>query len=136
MDGQSADSVRKATTDMLPLRKELHEYSRGCEALISASLSPDTVAFTPKELEWISYYATEITSLVDGLVLRPLPAQHHERDTMRDYVRVSDALLALVNLSDDERRSIRRSVNDIGKKILYASPLGAPPKWKQMLTDR
>jgi hypothetical protein len=121
---------------MLPLRKELHDYSRGCEALISASLSPDTVAFTPKELESISYYATEITSLVDGLVLRPLPAQPHERDTMREYVRASNALLGVENLSNDERISIRRSVNDIGKKILYASPLGAPPKWKQILRDR
>jgi hypothetical protein len=116
------------------MRKELHDYGRGCEALISASLSPDTVAFTPKELEWISYYATEITSHVDGLVLRPLPAQPHERDTMREYVRVSDALLGLENLSDDERTSIRRSVNDIGKRILYASPLGAPPKWKKSLS--
>jgi hypothetical protein len=116
------------------LRKELHDYTRGCEALISASLSPDTVAFTPKEIEWISYYATEITSLVDGLLLRSLPAQHHERDAMREYVSVSDALLGLANLSEAERTSIRRSVNDIGKKILYASPLGAPPRWKQSLT--
>ena len=121
---------------MLPLRKELHDFSRGCEALISASLSPDTVAFTPKEIEWISHYAAEITSLVDGLVLRSVPAQHHERDTMREYVRVSDALLQLENLSDDERTSIRRAVNDIGKKILYASPLGAPPRWKQTLSDK
>jgi hypothetical protein len=135
MDSQSAASVRKVYR-MLPLRKELHDYSRGCEALISASLSPDTVAFTPKELESISYYATEITSLVDGLVLRPLPAQPHERDTMREYVRASNALLGVANLSNDERISIRRSVNDIGKKILYASPLGAPPKWKQILRDR
>ncbi len=118
---------------MMPLRNELHAYSRACEALISASLSPDTVSFTPKELEWISYYATEITSLVDGLVLRPLPGERHERDTMREYVRMSESLLGLQNLSDDERISIRRSVNDIGKKILYASPLGAPPKWKQSL---
>jgi hypothetical protein len=121
--------VRKAYP--LSIRKELDDYSRGCKALISASLSPATVAFTPEEMEWISHYATEITSLVDGLVPSPLPAQHHERHTMQDYVRVSDALLRLENLSDDERISIRRSVNDIGKKILYASPLGAPPKWKQ-----
>ena len=55
---------------------------------------------------------------------------------MREYVRVSDALLGLENLSDDERTSIRRAVNDIGKKILYASPLGAPPKWKQKLLEQ
>lgn len=119
----------------MPLRQELHDYSRGCEALISASLSPNTIAFTPKEIEWISHYATEMTSHVDGLMLRSLPAQHHERETLREYVRVSDALLKLKDLSDDERISIRRSVNDIGKKILYAVPLGAPPKWKQVLAD-
>jgi hypothetical protein len=117
------------------LRKELDEYKRVGEALIAASLSPNTIAFTPKEIEWISHYATEITSHVDGLMLRSLPAQDHERDTLREYVRVSDALLELKDLSDEERISIRRSVNDIGKKILYAVPLGAPPKWKQVLAD-
>ncbi len=118
------------------MRKELDDYKRVCEALIAASLSPNTVAFTPKEIEWISHYATEITSLVDGLMLRSLPGQHHERDTMQEYVRVSVALLGLENLTEDERTSIRRSVNDIGKKILYAVPLGAPPKWKQSLSDQ
>ena len=119
----------------MPLRQELNDYRGVCEALIAASLSPNTIAFTPKEIEWISHYATEMTSHVDGLMLRSLPAQHHERETLREYVHVSDALLQLKDLSDDERISIRRSVNDIGKKILYAVPLGAPPKWKQVLAD-
>ena len=105
---------------MLPLRREIDDYSRACERLIIAAASKDATAFTSDEIEWIAYYAKEMTSLVDRLVQAPRPQGKHDRQTMRDYARTSEALLVTKNLSDEERGSIRDSVADVTEKILDA----------------
>ena len=105
---------------MVPLRKELDDYSRACESLIIKATSKDAMPFTPEEIEWIAYYAKEMTSLADRLVPDPRPAGKHDRQTMRDYARTSEALLEVKNLSNTERESIRDSVADVTEKILEA----------------
>jgi hypothetical protein len=50
----------------------------------------------------------------------PRPQGKHERQTMRDYARTSEALLGVKNLSNEERESIRDSVADVTGKILDA----------------
>ena len=102
---------------MLPLRKELYDYSRACERLISAAFT-DAIPFTPEEIRWVEYYAKELTSLVDRLLPDRMPQGKHERQTMRDYAQTSEALLVAKNLSDEERGSIRDSVADVTKQIL------------------
>jgi len=59
-----------------------------------------------------------MTSLVDRLLPDRKAQGKHERQTMRDYARTSEALLAIKNLSDEERGSIRDSVADVTKQIL------------------
>ena len=105
---------------MLPLRKELDDFSRACERLISAGALANAIPFTPEEIEWIAYYANELTSLADRLVLDPKPQEKHSRETMRDYARASEALLVMKNLTNDERESIKDSVADINENILDA----------------
>jgi len=105
---------------MLPLRREIDDYSRACERLIIAAASKDATAFTSDEIEWIAYYAKEMTSLVDRLLAKPRPQGKHDRETIRDYARTSEVLLGVKNLSNDERESIRGSVEDITEKILDA----------------
>ena len=105
---------------MLPLRKELDDFSRACERLISAAAVAKAIPFTPDEIEWIAYYANEMTSLADRLVQDPKPQEKHDRETLRDYARASEALLIMKNLSNGERDSIRDSVTDINENILDA----------------
>lgn len=105
---------------MLPLRKEIDQFTRSSERLISAAASPNATPFTPDEIEWIAYYAKEMTSLADRLLLDPKPQEKHERQAMRDYARTSDALLAMKNFTNEERESIRDSVADVRKEILDA----------------
>ena len=102
----------------LPLRKELDDYSRACEHLISAATFTGAIPFTPDEIQWVEYYAKEMTSLVDRLSSDRKPQGKHERQTMRDYARTSEALLDIKNLSDEERGSIRGSVADVTEQFL------------------
>ena len=95
---------------MLPLRNEIDDFSRACERLIIAAATKDAIPFTPDEIQWIAYYAKEMTSLADRLVQDLKPQGKHERQTMRDYARTSEALMEVQNLSNKERKSIRDSV--------------------------
>jgi hypothetical protein len=103
---------------VLPLRKEIDDYSRACERLIIAAASKDAIPFTREEIQWIAYYAKEMTSLVDRLLPDPRPQGEHERQTLRDYAQTSEAVLRVKNLSNGERQSIRNSVADVNENIL------------------
>ena len=103
---------------MLHLRKEIDDYSRACERLIVAAASNGAVPFTRDEIQWIAYYAKEMTSLVDKLLPDHKPQVKHERQTLQDYAQTSEALLVMKNLSNDERQSIRGSVSDVNENIL------------------
>ena len=59
-------------------------------------------------------------SLADRLAQDLKPQGKHERQTMRDYARTSEALLVTKDLSDVERESIRDSVTDVTREILEA----------------
>jgi hypothetical protein len=120
MDGQFRRLCEKSGAAMLPLRKELDDYTRACEHLIVAAVSKDAIPYTLEEIDWIAYYAKEMTSLADRLLQAPKAQGTHERQTMRDYARTSEALLAMKNLSNEERESIRDSVADVREQILDA----------------
>lgn len=105
---------------MLALRKEIDDYSRSCERLIAAALLADSIPFTADEIEWITYYGNEMTSLANQLLRSARPAFEHKRQTIRELAAACEALLVLDGFSEDERDSIRRSVSDITTKILTA----------------
>jgi len=108
----------KGNSVKLPLRKEIDDYSRSCERLIVAAASQDGHPFTDEEIQWVAYYAKEMTSLVDRLMPDRKPEEKHERLAMQDYSQTSEAVLKMKNFSDEERNSIRDSVADVRKNIL------------------
>lgn len=103
---------------MLPIRKQIHDFARSCEHLISESALQNAVPFMPEEIEWIAYYANEMTSLVNRLTRDPKPQSSHKRSSMREYANASESMLQLDNLSEAECDKIRRSVADVTKEIL------------------
>ena len=102
----------------LQLRKEIDDYSRSCERLIVATGSPNFTPFTAEEVEWIAYYAREMTNLAKRLPRGPKPQSQHERQSMQDYANASEAVLRLNNFSHEERESIKESVDDLSDNIL------------------
>ena len=105
---------------MIPNRKEINEYTRACESLIFAAASPGATRFTLEDFEWIVYYSKEMTSLVDKLAPDHKPEGRHERQTVREYARSSEALLGVKNLTNAEQESIRGSLSDVQHNILDA----------------
>jgi hypothetical protein len=103
---------------MLPIRKQIHDFARSCEHLISESAIKNAVPFTPEEIDWIAYYAKEMTSLVDRLTPDPKPQSRHKRPSMHEYANASESMLQLDHLSEAERDKIRRSVADVTREIL------------------
>lgn len=103
---------------MLLLRKEITDYSRSCEHLISAALSPDALPFTQDEIDWITYYATEMTNLVDHLTRKSKPQIPHDRQTIQEFAAASEALFLTDGFLKGERDSIRQSISDVTNEIL------------------
>ncbi len=103
---------------MIPLRKEINDYSRSCEHLIAAAVATDAVPFTQDEIDWITYYTTEVTTLVDQLVRKSRTQVHHDRQTLQEFAIASEALFLTKNLSEGEKDSIRDSVSDVSTNIL------------------
>jgi hypothetical protein len=110
---------------LISLRKEIDDYSRSCERLIVAAESPDGTPFTSEEIEWIAYYATEMTNLAKRLPRGPKPESQHERQSIQDYAKASEAVLGMNNFSNEERQSIKESVDGITDNILDR-PQGSP----------
>ena len=103
---------------MLPLRQEIDAYSRSCERLIAAALLADAIPFTQEEIEWIEYYGTEVTNLINQLQRNFRPQFDHKRETLREFAAACEALLLTDDYSDEEKETIRQSVSTIMTKIL------------------
>ncbi len=103
---------------MIPLRKEIKDYSSACEHLISAAASPDSIPFTQDEIDWISYYTAEMTNLVDQLVRISKTQVLHERESMQEFAIASEALFLTDGFSEREKDSIRQSVSDVATQVL------------------
>jgi hypothetical protein len=103
---------------MISLRKEVKDYSRTCEHLISAAASPDSIPLTQDEMDWISYYTAEMTNVIDQLVHKSKTQRLHHRQTIRDFAIASEALFLMDGLSEGEKDSIRQSVSDVTTQVL------------------
>lgn len=103
---------------MPSLHREISDYARACEQLIAAAQLPDAVPFSQEELEWISYYATEMTNLADQRVRIRRPYVFHKRQTLAEYAVTSTALLLADGFSEEERNRIRQSVSEVTREIL------------------
>ena len=50
----------------MSLRKEVKEYIRSCEHLLSDAALSTTVAFSPEECGSIEYFTAEVTKLISS----------------------------------------------------------------------
>lgn len=50
----------------MSLRKEVKEYIRSCEHLLSDAVIEPAVPFSPEECGSIEYYTTEVTKLISS----------------------------------------------------------------------
>ena len=103
---------------MIPLRKEIKDYSNSCEHLISAALSFDAIPFSEEEIDWIAYYAAEMANLVNQLAHKPKTQVVHDRLSLQEFAIASEALFLTDSFSDCEKDSIRQSIADVTTKIL------------------
>lgn len=103
---------------MPSLHREISDYARACEQLIAAATLPDAVPFSQEELEWISYYATEMTNFAGQGVRIRRPYVFHRRQTLAEYAVTSTALLLADGFSEEERNCIRRLVSQVTTEIL------------------
>ena len=98
---------------MASLCRELSIYGWACESLMK-----DAVPFTQEELEWIGYYATEVSNLSDERVrLRRLTVSH-KRQTLRNYAAASRALLFANGLFEREKDLVRLLTSEVMREIL------------------
>lgn len=84
----------------------------------AATASDRASSFTQEEIDWIAYYTTEMTTLVDQLVRKSKTQVHHDRQTLHEFTDTSEALFLMKGLSEGEKDSIRRSVSDVTTDIL------------------
>lgn len=103
---------------MIPLRKEIKDYSSACEHLIYAAASTDSIPLTQDEIDWISYYAAEMTNLVDQVLRISKTQVLHDRQTIQDFAIASEALFLTDGFSEGEKDSIRQSVSNVTTQIL------------------
>ncbi|MGC4096167.1 MAG: hypothetical protein QM706_03540 [Nitrospira sp.] len=103
---------------MFSLRREISDYARACEHLIIAAKAPDAVPFAHEELEWISYYATEMANLAEQRVRIRRPHAIHKRQTLAEYAVTSQALFLADGFSEGERERIRQLVSEVMREIL------------------
>jgi len=98
---------------MPSVRREIFDYARACEYLIA-----DAIPFPHEELEWISYYATEMTNFIHQRECISRPYVFHERPTLGEYAVTSKMLFLTDDLSEGERERIRQLVSDVTTNLL------------------
>ena len=98
---------------MPSVRREIFDYALACEYLIA-----DAIPFSHDELEWISYYATEMTNFIHQRERISRPYVFHERPTLGEYAVTSQMLFLTDDLSEGERARIRQLVADVTIHVL------------------
>jgi hypothetical protein len=99
----------------LSVRGEIQAYLRGCEHLLSAALMDDHTPFSQEEEGIIEYYALELLKIVP--TARALPFQKY-RQSVDNYVRVSEALLKVNDFNSHEKKLIEEMSKKLSDKLL------------------
>jgi hypothetical protein len=108
-----------AYSRLLFARKEIQDYLRSCEHLLSAAVMADDVPFSAEEEEIVEYYAIELLKLFP----RARPAQKY-RQSIHEYARLSEALLYLNHLTLYEKELTQGMLKQLSEKLL-SKPRGA-----------
>lgn len=101
------------------VRKEIQDYLQGCEHLLSAALMPNSPGLSEDEEGIVEYYADELSKL------NPQQRSKLEyRQSVLEYIRLSEVLLKVDNLSDQEHELTQQMLKQVVMKLLNSEPEG------------
>lgn len=120
-EGSTAVFLRKAVAVADPrtssIRKEIQDYLRCCEGLLSTGLSSKSPRLSDDEEGIVEYYAVELSKL------NPRQRSKLEyRHRVLEYIRLSEVLLKVDNLSDEEHEQMQQMVKHLTIKVLNSRP--------------
>jgi hypothetical protein len=95
------------------VRKEIQDYLQCCEYLLSTAFSARSVGLSEDEEGIVEYYAVELSKLHPGQ-----RSKVNYRDSVVEYIRLSEAVLKVVNLSDQEHEQTRKMVKQVVRTLL------------------
>jgi len=103
------------------VRKEIQDYLQGCEHLLSAALMPNSPGLSEDEEGIVEYYADELSKL------NPRQRSKLEyRHSVLEYIRLSEVLLKVDNLSDQEHELMQQMLQQVVVKVRNSGPDGKP----------
>ena len=101
------------------VRKEIQEYLQCCECLLSTALMPKSPGLSEDEEGIIEYYAVELAKL------QPRQRSKLEyRHSVMEYIRLSEVLLRVDNLSNPEHEQMQQMLKQVVIKLLNSGPSG------------
>ena len=103
------------------VRKEIQDYLRCCEDLMSTALMAKSATLSEDEAGIVEYYAVEVSKLH--------PQQRSKVDYRRsvlEYIRLSEALLKVDNLSNQEHEQMQQMLKQVVIKLLNSGPATTP----------
>ena len=106
-----------ADTPQPSVGSEIQDYLRCCERLLSGALAVDQ-PYTPEEEGIVEYYAIELLKLIPRA-----RSEQKYRESIQEYVRVSEALLKVNNFNPNEKELTQKIVKQLSEK-LFNKPEG------------
>ena len=103
------------------VRKEIQDYLQCCEGLLSTALMPKSPGLSEDEQGIVEYYATELSKL------HPRQQSKLEyRHSVLEYIRLSEVLLTVDNLSNQEHEQMQQMLKQVVIKLLNSGPGTTP----------
>jgi hypothetical protein len=105
----------------LSVRKEIQDYLQCCECLLLTALMPKSPGLSEDEEGIVEYYAVELSKL------NPRQRSKLEyRHSVLEYIRLSEVLLKVDNLSDQEHKQMQQMLKQVVIRLVHAGS-GASP---------
>jgi hypothetical protein len=99
------------------VRKEIQDYLQCCECLLSTALLPKSPGLSEDEEGIVEYYAVELSKL------NPRQRSKLEyRHSVLEFIRLSEVLLKVDNLSDQEHEQMQQMLKQVAIKLLNSGP--------------
>lgn len=103
------------------VRKDIQDYLQCCENLLSTALMPKSPGLSEDEEGIVEYYAVELSKL------NPRQRSKLEyRHSVLEYIRLSEVLLKVDNLSDQEHKQMQQMLKQVVIKLLNSGPAAKP----------
>ena len=119
LSSSSCEKDRGSMSDPrnLFVRREIQDYLQCCEDLLSTGRLPKSSRLSEDEEGIVEYYAVELSKL------HPRQQSKLEyRHSVLEYIRLSEVLLKMDNLSDREHEKMQQMLKQVVIKLLDSGP--------------